>query len=148
MRQIPILIVEDDQGRREFFLETDFYSIGRDPNCDIRLISQFVARRHATLVQLPNEDGSFYHRIVHGNAKGKGSANGLFINGHDLQARDLQHEDEIVFGSNVTATYLLFRRDNDRPSSDDEPSSPFGRGGGDDGNPNDSAMASPDSWRY
>ncbi len=148
MRQIPIFIVQDDQGRREFVLEAPLYSIGRDPQCDIRLISQFVSRRHATLVQLPKEDGSFYYRIVDGNAKGKGSANGLSINGHSLQARDLQHEDGIVFGPNVAATYLLFRQDGDRPFSGDEPSSPFGSGGGDDGNPNDSAMASPGSWRY
>jgi hypothetical protein len=53
------------------------YSIGRDPRCDIRLFSQFVSRRHATLVRLPREDGSSFYRIVDGDAKGKPSANGL-----------------------------------------------------------------------
>lgn len=46
-----ILIVEDDQGRKEFTLERPIYSIGRDRECDIRLVSQFVSRRHATLVR-------------------------------------------------------------------------------------------------
>lgn len=145
VRYRHVLIVEDDQGRRDFLLEADFYSIGRDPNCDIRLISQFVSRRYATVVQLPNEDGSFYHRIVDGNARGKVSASGLLINGHQLQACNLQHEDEIIFGSNVTAMYLLLR-DGDRPSSGDEPSAPIGRGGRGGGNPNDSEMASPDDY--
>lgn len=147
MRQTPVLIVQDDRGRWEFTLEAPLYSIGRDPQCDIRLVSQFVSRCHATLVQLSNEDGSFYHRIMDGKANGKGSGNGLLINGHQLLTHDLQHEDEIVFGPNVMAIYLWLRRDDDRPSSDDDPSAPVGSGG-DDGSPNDSAMASPDRWRY
>lgn len=106
-----LLIIEDDKGRREFILTSPIYSIGRDQKCDIRLISQFVSRRHATLVQLPNEDGSFYYRIVDGNLKGKPSANGLLINGRKLQAHDLHNEDEIVFGPQVRAIYYLLRQD-------------------------------------
>ncbi|PZV12903.1 MAG: phosphopeptide-binding protein [Leptolyngbya sp.] len=143
-----ILIVEDDKGRREFVLTAPLYSIGRDSKCNIRLASQFVSRRHATLVQLPTEDDNIYYRIVDGNVKGKRSANGLLINGRTLQAHDLLNEDEIVFGPQVRAIYFLFRGDGDLPSSGDEPSSPVGRGGGDAGNPNDSAMASPDRGRY
>jgi len=109
--QYHMLIIEDDKGRREFPLTGPIYSIGRDPKCDIRLISQFVSRRHATLVQLPNEDGGFYYRIVDGNLKGKPSANGLLINGRKLQAHNLQNEDEIVFGPQVRAIYYLLRQD-------------------------------------
>ncbi len=106
-----LLIIEDNKGRREFILDSPVYSIGRDPKCDIRLVSQFVSRRHATLVQLPNEDGSYYYRIVDGNLKGKPSANGLLINGRKLQAHDLQDEDKIVFGPQVYAIYYLLKRD-------------------------------------
>jgi pSer/pThr/pTyr-binding forkhead associated (FHA) protein len=106
-----LLIIEDDKGRREYILDRSVYSIGRDPKCDIRLVSQFVSRRHATLVQLLNEDGSYYYRIVDGNLKGKPSANGLLINGRKLQAHDLQNEDEIVFGPQVRAIYYLLKRD-------------------------------------
>lgn len=110
-QQNHLLIIEDDKGRREFLLDGPIYSIGRDPKCDIRLISQFVSRRHATLVQLTTDDGGFYYRIVDGNAKGRMSANGLLINGRKLQAHDLRNEDEIVFGPQVRAIYYLLRRD-------------------------------------
>jgi len=106
-----LLIIEDDKGRREFVLDGPVYSLGRDPKCDIRLISQFVSRRHATLVQLMNEDGTFSYRIVDGNLKGKPSANGLLINSRKLQAHDLKNEDEIVFGPQVRAIYYLLKRD-------------------------------------
>jgi predicted component of type VI protein secretion system len=109
--QSHLLIIEDDKGRREYTLDSPVYSIGRDPKCDIRLVSQFVSRRHATLVQLPNEDGSYYYRIVDGNLKGKPSANGLLINGRKLQAHDLTDQDRVVFGPQVYATYYLLRRD-------------------------------------
>lgn len=106
-----ILIVEDSKGRREIMLDGSVYSIGRDPKCDIRLSSQFVSRHHATLVQLPRDDNSFYYRIVDGNLKGKPSANGMLINGRKLQAHDLKNEDEIVFGPQARAIYYQLRRD-------------------------------------
>lgn len=106
-----MLIIEDDKGRREFNLDAPVYSIGRDPRCDIRLVSQFVSRRHATLVQLPKEDGSYYYRIVDGNLRGQASANGLLVNGRKLQSYDLHNADEVVFGPQVRAIYYLLRRD-------------------------------------
>lgn len=106
-----LLIIEDDRGRREFLLDAPRYSIGRDPKCDIRLVSQFVSRRHATLEQCTQPDGSFYYRIVDGNANGRPSANGLLINGRKLQAHNLINEDEVVFGPKVRAIYYLLRRD-------------------------------------
>ncbi|MGB3491723.1 MAG: FHA domain-containing protein [Elainellaceae cyanobacterium] len=115
-RQNHLLIVEDDKGRREYMLDSPLYTIGRDPKCDIRLISQFVSRRHATLVQLPRagddeDDGGFYYRIVDGNLKGRTSSNGLIINGRKLQAHDLEDEDKIVFGPQVFAVYYMLSRD-------------------------------------
>jgi pSer/pThr/pTyr-binding forkhead associated (FHA) protein len=109
--QNHLLIIEDDKGRREYVLDAPVYSIGRDPKCDIRLVSQFVSRRHATLVQLPHEDGSYYYRIVDGNLKGKTSANGLLINGRKFQNHDLQNSDQVVFGPQVRAIYYLLKRD-------------------------------------
>lgn len=110
-RHNHLLIVEDNKGRREYTLDSPVYSIGRDAKCDIRLVSQFVSRRHATLVQLAHEDGSYYYRIVDGNLKGRPSANGLLINGRKLQAHDLVDEDKIVFGPQVYAVYYLLKRD-------------------------------------
>lgn len=107
-----LLIIEDDQGRKEFILDRPVYSIGRDAHCDIRLISQFVSRRHATLIRLPRDGKkhSYYYRIVDGDAKGKPSSNGLMINnGRKIPAHDLKNEDEIVFGPQVRAIYYLLR---------------------------------------
>ncbi len=109
--QNHLLIIEDEKGRKEYTLEEPVYSIGRDPDVDIRLFSQFVSRRHATLVRREREDGSFYYRIVDGNLFGKASANGLVINGHKLQAHDLEDEDEVVFGPQVSAKYYILKRD-------------------------------------
>ncbi|MBE9212576.1 FHA domain-containing protein [Plectonema cf. radiosum LEGE 06105] len=110
-----ILIIEDDQGRKEFTLESPLYSIGRDRDCDIHLVSQFVSRRHATLVKLPREDDNekrYYYRIVDGDIKGKASSNGLMINGRSkVPAHDLKNEDEVVFGPQVRAIYYLLQRD-------------------------------------
>lgn len=110
-----LLIIEDDQGRKEFILDRPLYSIGRR-ECDVTLVSQFVSRRHATIVRVPRDDSntSFYYRIVDGDAKGKASANGLMINGRRILAHDLKNEDEIVFGPQVRAIYYLLR-DTARP---------------------------------
>jgi pSer/pThr/pTyr-binding forkhead associated (FHA) protein len=106
-----LLIIEDDQGRKEFTLERPAYSIGRDRASDIRLVSQFVSRRHATLIRLPRDQNShaYYYRIVDGDAKGRVSSNGLLINGRKVPSHDLKNEDEIVFGPQVRAIYYLLR---------------------------------------
>jgi pSer/pThr/pTyr-binding forkhead associated (FHA) protein len=114
-----LLIIEDDQGRKEFPLENPIYSIGRDRDCNIRLMSQFVSRHHATLVRLPRKNSqSYYYRIVDGDAKGKPSSNGLMINGRKIPAHDLKNEDEIVFGPQVRAIYYLLKNNQRSGQSD------------------------------
>lgn len=106
-----LLIVEDDKGKKEIVLREPYYSIGREKGCDIRLYSQFVSRRHATLSKILHEDQSFHYRICDGDSQGKPSANGLVINGSKRPAHDLKHGDEVVFGPQVFAIYQLQRRD-------------------------------------
>lgn len=109
--QNHLLIIEDDQGRKEFTLDGPIYSIGRDSKCDIRLFSQFASRHHAMLVQVPRKDGSAYYQIVDGDSNGKPSANGLLINGRKLSTHDLRNEDEIVFGPQVRVIYYMLSRE-------------------------------------
>jgi pSer/pThr/pTyr-binding forkhead associated (FHA) protein len=104
-----LLIIKDNKGRREYTLEKEEYSIGRDSNSDICLFSEFVSRRHATLVRQQRKDGSPYYQIIDGNGKGQPSANGLWVNGCKLYAHNLQDEDEIVFGAEVGAKYYLLK---------------------------------------
>ena len=75
-----LLIIEDDKGRREYTLEESVYSLGRDPQCDIRIHSMFISRHHATLVRQIRDDGSCVYKVVDGNVQGKQSANGLLVN--------------------------------------------------------------------
>lgn len=113
------LIIEDDRtGLQEHVLEAPLHSVGRDPKCDIRLTSQFVSRRQATLVKIANEDGSFYYRIVDGVPKGKASSNGILVNGRKTLACDLQDRDEITFAPRIRAIYHL-REAEDFHLSDD-----------------------------
>ncbi|MBW4581588.1 MAG: FHA domain-containing protein [Tildeniella nuda ZEHNDER 1965/U140] len=109
--QSHLLIVEDDNGRRSVVLEESEYAIGRDPTCDICLESLFVSRRHATLLRLPNGDGTFSYRIVDGDLEGRRSSNGFLVNGYRLRKHNLQNEDEVVFGPQVRAIYYLCQRD-------------------------------------
>lgn len=109
--QRHLLIVEDDNGRRGIVLDGSEYSIGRDPTCDICLDSLFVSRRHATLLRLPNGDGTLSYRIVDGDLEGGRSSNGFLINGYRLRTHNLQNEDEVVFGPQVRAIYYLCQRD-------------------------------------
>jgi pSer/pThr/pTyr-binding forkhead associated (FHA) protein len=107
--QEHLLIIRDDKGEHNINLDQDSYSIGRDPACDIRLVSQFVSRHHALLVR--QQEAPFGYRIMDGDRQGRPSANGLLINSRKLQSRVLENDDEIVFGPGVTALYRLLRRD-------------------------------------
>lgn len=109
--QSHLLIVEDDNGRRGVALDGSEYSIGRDPACDICLESLFVSRRHATLLRLPNGDGTSSYRIVDGDLEGRRSSNGFLVNGYRLRTHNLQNEDEVIFGPQVRAIYYLCHRD-------------------------------------
>lgn len=108
--QSHLLIIKDDTGERELRLENTRYSIGRDPTCDIRLVSQFVSRHHATIEQIPREDGILAYQIIDGNFRGQPSANGLLINGRKLRSHDLKNKDEVIFGPQVKVVYHLLER--------------------------------------
>lgn len=103
-----LLAIEDNQGKRIVTLEVATCSIGRDSSNSIVLYSHLVSRQHAILfrVTTPETDQHIF-RIVDGDLQGKRSTNGLIINGKRCFSRDLQHGDEIVFGSDVKAKYCV-----------------------------------------
>lgn len=103
----PLLIIEDDWGKREILLERDRYSIGRDPKSDICLHSQFVSRQHAILVRVNHANETVSYQITDGDSSGKPSTNGLMINGKKCRSTELQSEDAIVFGPKVQATFRM-----------------------------------------
>ncbi len=103
----PLLVIEDDWGRREILLERDRYSLGRDPNSDICLHSQFVSRQHAVLVRVNHVDETVAYQITDGDLSGKPSTNGLMINGKKCRSIQLQSEDAIVFGPKAKAIFRM-----------------------------------------
>ncbi len=105
------LVIQDDRGRKELVLTEAVYTIGRSPNCDICLKSQFVSRYHATLLRRVRANKSVYYHIVDGDGEGQVSANGLLINNKKTLAHDLVPGDEIIFGHKVSATYYYRQRD-------------------------------------
>lgn len=103
----PVFIVEDDAGRREILLEEPQYTIGRDPKNDVCLRSQFASRYHAVLRRISHTDSLATYEIIDGNLDGTPSTNGLLINGHRQQSRQLKAGDLIVFGPHAQATYQM-----------------------------------------
>jgi diguanylate cyclase (GGDEF)-like protein len=96
-----LLVVQDLQGQRTIPLQETTYSLGRDSRNAIVLRCRSVSRQHAILlrISIPETD-QYGFQIIDGNFKGKGSTNGLFVNGTKCFSHNLKHGDVIVFGDN------------------------------------------------
>ncbi|MEH2130225.1 MAG: EAL domain-containing protein [Nostoc sp.] len=96
-----LLVIQDLQGRRTIPLRETTYSLGRHPANTIVLASRSVSMQHAILlrVTVPETD-QYGFQIIDGNYKGKGSTNGLFVNGNKCFSHNLRHGDIIDFGGN------------------------------------------------
>ncbi|MGF2037514.1 MAG: EAL domain-containing protein [Nostoc sp. CmiVER01] len=96
-----LLVIQDLQGRRTVPLQETTYSLGRHPANTIILSSRSVSMQHAILlrVTVPETD-QYGFQIIDGNYKGKGSTNGLFVNGTKCSSHNLRSGDVIAFGSN------------------------------------------------
>ncbi|MDZ7968637.1 MAG: EAL domain-containing protein [Nostoc sp. DedSLP03] len=96
-----LLVIQDLEGRRTVALRETTYSLGRHPANTIVLASRSVSMQHAILlrVTVPETD-QYGFQIIDGNYKGKGSTNGLFVNGNKCFSHNLRHGDIIAFGSN------------------------------------------------
>ncbi len=78
--------------------------IGREAKCQVQLPDKFLSRVHCTITQ-PTE-----YWIHDGDARGKVSANGIFVNRLRLQsAQELNDEDQIQLGVNIKATFHKVR---------------------------------------
>ncbi|MBI2913018.1 MAG: FHA domain-containing protein [Chloroflexi bacterium] len=91
----PRLIVTAPQWTKEFPLEGDILSLGRDPANDIVIDDLVVSRRHAEL----RRAGPGYE------IADLGSANGLTFQGQRVPARLLADGDILEIGQSVTLAY-------------------------------------------
>lgn len=96
-----MLVIQDLQGQRTVVLQETTYSLGRHPANTIVLASRSVSMQHAILlrVTVPQTD-QYAFQIIDGNYKGKGSTNGLFVNGTKCFSHNLRNGDVIAFGGN------------------------------------------------
>ncbi|WP_298912288.1 EAL domain-containing protein [uncultured Nostoc sp.] len=96
-----MLVIQDLQGQRTVVLQEATYSLGRHPANTIVLASRSVSMQHAILlrVTVPQTD-QYGFQIIDGNYKGKGSTNGLFVNGTKCFSHNLRSGDVIAFGGN------------------------------------------------
>lgn len=99
------LTIEDEEGCHWVELSDRTYTIGRDPENDICLRSQFVSRFHAVLKKQITLDGRHVFQIQDGTFKGKRSTNGVSINGKPIKKAILTHQDLIVFGPRAKAIF-------------------------------------------
>ncbi|HYW19956.1 MAG TPA: EAL domain-containing protein [Nodularia sp. (in: cyanobacteria)] len=95
-----LLVVKDLQGQQIISLHEGTYSLGRHRENSIVLRSPSVSRQHAILlrVTIPETD-QYRFRIIDGNFTGRGSSNGLLVNGTKCLSHNLKHGDVIIFGN-------------------------------------------------
>ncbi len=103
-----LLGVEDTRGKRTIHLEAATYSIGRDKANAIMVESPGISRQHALLLRLPKPGGKGYqYRLVDGNAQGKPSANGIYLNEERIKTRNLQTGDVVLLANEVKLSYRI-----------------------------------------
>jgi diguanylate cyclase (GGDEF)-like protein len=100
------LYVQDESCEFVVPLGKNFYSIGRDPDQDIRLSCQGISRYHASLILLNH---SYY--IVDGDPAGSPSKNGISVNGKVVREQTLAAGDKITFCRGVYAELVVHASD-------------------------------------
>lgn len=96
----------DGEHHQRVILHAAHYSIGRAVKCDIRVADRFVSRHHATLVQMPQADGTFRYSIFDEMVGRKPGVHGILVNGQHVTNHLLQHLDEIVIGQTRLVYYF------------------------------------------
>ena len=101
------LVVTDDSGTRKVKLLEEEYTIGREADNGIVLLSDFVSRYHAVLRKTRLSDRSETYCIIDGSTEGKPSRNGIILNAiHPVQNHNLQDGDIVTFAPEVHILYL------------------------------------------
>jgi pSer/pThr/pTyr-binding forkhead associated (FHA) protein len=110
-------LVPLDEGPT-ILLDRPITLIGRHPECDIRIDSKKVSRRHCCVVQLES-------RLI---IRDLGSTNGIYYNGQRVEEVELSPDDEVVI-SNLRFQVVVDEEDHPTPDSVVQ-GGPFGEGAG------------------
>lgn len=101
-----ILLIEEQQDR-VILLDSERYLIGRSDANEIVLNRDPISREHAILLRVPvSNEQKFIYRLIDGDAEGKPSTNGIFVNGQRHRSYDLFNDDVISFAGVVNALYI------------------------------------------
>jgi serine/threonine protein kinase len=100
---VPRLVVGSGRSAGTVYrIDKERFLIGRDRSCDARLVSDFVSRMHAQLVQ--TDDGFAIEDL--------GTGNGTFVNGRRVKGRVVLHDyDRIHLGGMI----LVYRTSDEEP---------------------------------
>jgi diguanylate cyclase (GGDEF)-like protein/PAS domain S-box-containing protein len=107
-----ILAVESGTWKKNFFLDKNSYSIGRNSTNSLIINHRVISRNHSSLTKVTyssqknsNQEENLYW-IVDGDLKGNRSTNGIYINGKQCLCHLLKPGDVIFFGAiEVKAKY-------------------------------------------
>lgn len=102
-----ILVVEDSDGFRSFYLDQPNYSLGRHSSNSIVLNSRLVSRNHASLlrVKYTEDQEQDLYWIIDGDLNGNRSTNGIEVNGKKCLSHELKSGDMVVLGGEVKGIY-------------------------------------------
>lgn len=107
-----ILAVESGTWKKNFFLDKNSYSIGRNSTNSLIINHRVISRNHSSLIKATylsqkdsnQEENLFW--IVDGDLKGNRSTNGIYVNGKQCLCHRLKPGDVIFFGGiEVKAKY-------------------------------------------
>ncbi|WP_017296155.1 EAL domain-containing protein [Geminocystis herdmanii] len=107
-----ILAVESGNWKKNFFLDKNSYSIGRNSTNSLIINHRVISRNHSSLIkvtyssQKDSNQGENLFWIVDGDLKGNRSTNGIYVNGKQCLCHALKPGDVIFFGGiEVKAKY-------------------------------------------
>ncbi len=103
-----ILMIDEPSGRRAITLNSPAYSLGRDPNCSIRLNHPMVSRHHGMLIRVFDETSRTHiYQLFDGNSRGERSRNGTRVNNRLIFCHRLKDGDVIDFGTGAKVHYYV-----------------------------------------
>ncbi|BAQ66392.1 EAL domain-containing protein [Geminocystis sp. NIES-3709] len=107
-----ILAVESGTWKKNFFLDKNTYSIGRNSTNSFIINHRVISRNHASLIKVTYFSQKDSHQsesifwLVDGDLKGNRSTNGIYVNGKQCFSHLLKPGDIVFFGGiEVKAKY-------------------------------------------
>jgi diguanylate cyclase (GGDEF)-like protein len=103
-----LLVIDEGEGHRVIELKASSYFVGRDPTNAIVLESKDVSRQHAIFLRLTSANPNDYgFLLIDGNLQGTASSNGTRVNAEPCLSTRLCHGDQVRFGCQAKANYLI-----------------------------------------